>query len=63
LVGTDDLEHLPESAVVLHAELDRPADGMRPDEQHAVVTAAHREEVFEELAVLLERWRREEFLQ
>jgi len=49
--------------VVLHAELDRPAGRVRPDEQHAVVATAHREELLEELAVFVELGRGEEFLQ
>jgi hypothetical protein len=49
--------------VVLHAELDRAAERVGRDEQHAVVAALHAEEVLEGLAVVLELGGRDKLLQ
>ena len=61
-VGAGGLEELAERTMVLHAELDRAAGGVRPGEQDAVVTPLQGEEVLEELLVVVELGRGQELL-
>src|ERR1700733_6798510 len=61
-IRPDRLQHLAEGAVVLHAELDGAAQGVRGDEQDAVLASLHPEEVPERLPVVLEPGSRHEFL-
>jgi hypothetical protein len=61
-IGADRLQHLPERAMILHAQLDRPAAGVSLDEDHAVFAPFNLVVIFEAFAVLIELWSRNELL-